>query len=146
MPFDGEREQQRAAFAFRLTKWLDEDGQKLSEDEAGIAAHQDAVAFYEALYGPLSDSGRRQYDNLYQNIRRGLEDDRENEERSQALMQRYRDKREQEAAEQAHQVEIRMAASRIRQAENAMNRAENQASLLQGPDYPELPIKRCPAH
>ena len=72
MLFNQEREQKRAAFAFRLTKWLNEDGEKLSEDEDGISAHQDAVAFYEAIYGPLSEGGCRQYNNLYRNIRKGL--------------------------------------------------------------------------
>ena len=130
MPFNQEREQKRASFAFRLTKWLDEDGEKLSEDEEGIVAHQDAVEFYEALYGPLSEGGRNQYYNLYRNIRKGMEDTRQNEERSQAIMQRYRDKREQEAAELAQLREVRAAASRLRKAEDELIRSETQESLL----------------
>ena len=132
IPFDSQREKKRASAAFRLTKWLDEDGNKLPVNESGIALHREAVVFYEGLYGPISAAGQRQYDNLYKSIRKGIEDTEQANTAAAALMQQYQDDREREKAESDHAVVVAMAASRLRQARNAMDRATTRVAILAG--------------
>ena len=78
----------------------------------------------------MSEGGRRQYENLYANIRRGIQDTRENNERAQALMQQYQDSQEQQDSERTRRQEVSRATSLMRRALDAMARAETRADLL----------------
>ena len=129
--FDSGRERQRASFAFKLTRWRNEEGQKLPQDESGIAQHQEAVRFYEDMYGPISEGGHRQYENLYAGIRAGMQAAKENRQSTAKLMaDAERDKAE-AAQAAARRLDLLRAQRSIREASGAIDQAEERLALLE---------------
>ena len=67
-PFDNTQEKERARLAHHLSEWIDADSHTIPSTEQGVVTHQALVAEYESLYGPISDTDRSHYAEIYQAI------------------------------------------------------------------------------